>query len=275
VLKIAYQKTEHKGREIEAAKLLLLELSNLSSTDFYLSLDKIIPESTQLNYFGLLKRYLEDNEPIQHLLGYAYFYGRKFIVNRHVLIPRLETEQLLEHVLIAYDTYFSNQKISILDLGSGSGCIGISLKLEAPLTEVTLADISQDALDISKKNAEALGADLNFVCSDWFSSIEKTFDIIVSNPPYIPRDEIVDVMVSKEPSLALYGGTTFYDIILKNIKPYLKPRSLIAFEHGYQQKEAIRKIVESYHSEATIIQLKDLQGKDRFTLIGFMDVLAL
>ncbi len=274
VLKLAFQKTEKKKKEIEAAKLLLMEMSCLTPTSFYLSLDEAVSPLLKDQYFDNLHRYLDLDEPIQHIIGHAYFYGRPFLVNPNVLIPRVETEQLVEHVLIAYDTYFPEQPISVLDLGTGSGCIGISIQLEAPLTRVTISDISEAALEVAKTNAQTLHANVKTVTSNWFSNINGTFDIIVSNPPYIPQNEPIEPQVEKEPKLALYGGTSHYEAILKAIKPYLNPRSLIAFEHGYQQKEAIKQMVHSYHPDANVVQLKDLQGKDRFTLIGFRDVLA-
>lgn len=276
LLKAAYQKTRLYNKEEEAAKLLLMELSGQDPHQFFLNLKMNVTSEFAELYMKKLMLYLEEHIPIQHIIGHAYFYGYRFLVNSNVLIPRSETEQLVEHVLYQYDAYFNDQKVRVLDLGTGSGCIGLTLSLEEKQMDVTISDISQDALDVALKNRDALGAQAHIVLSNLFANIEGTFDIIVSNPPYIPDSEIVQDIVEKEPSVALYGGSLgvdFYDQILSQAKAYLKPRGLIAFEHGYQQKEIIYQFSKKHFPDATIIQLKDLAGKDRFTLIGTMDVL--
>jgi len=276
LLKQAYKKAKTYHKEEEAAKLLLMELSNQDPHQFFINLKTEVDPNFQKVYLEKLDQYLIHHIPVQHLIGHAYFYGYKLFVNEHVLIPRSETEQLVEHVLYYYDTYFSNQSLNVLDLGTGSGCIGLALALEEKNLNVTLSDISLDALEVARKNTQNLGTKVKLIHSDLFKEIKGKFDIIVSNPPYIPEQETVDDMVSKEPSVALYGGflgTEFYERIIKEIKPFLNERSLIAFEHGFQQKEAIKKIAEIHFEHANIIQLKDLQGKDRFTFIGSHDIL--
>jgi release factor glutamine methyltransferase len=276
LLKIAYQKTQAKHKEDEAAKLLLMELSGHDPHQFFLNLKTEVPKGFAALYIEKLMLYIDQNIPVQHIIGHAYFYGYQFFVNQDVLIPRSETEQLVEHVLYHYDAYFENQKVRVLDLGTGSGCIGLTLSLEEKNMDVTISDISEKALEVASKNMIKLGAKAHLVLSDLFENIEGTFDIIVSNPPYIPDSEVVSDIVEKEPSVALYGGSLgvdFYDQILAHAKKFLKPRGLIAFEHGYQQKDLIGRFAKQHFPDDNIIQQKDLSGKDRFTFIGTLDVL--
>ncbi|MDX9692057.1 MAG: peptide chain release factor N(5)-glutamine methyltransferase, partial [Acholeplasmataceae bacterium] len=227
-------------------------------------------------YLTLLDQYLINHIPVQHLIGHSYFFGYPFMVNQDVLIPRSETEQLVENILMYYDQYFLGQSIDLLDLGTGSGCIGLTLALEEKKMNVTISDISDKALEVARQNKEKLGAKAKLILSDLFDDIKPKFDIIVSNPPYIPDEEIVEDIVTKEPTIALYGGklgTDFYEKILKAAKLHVKEKALIAFEHGYQQKDQIRLFAETNYPDAKIIQLKDLQGKDRFTFIGLGGIL--
>lgn len=261
---------EKEKKEVEAAKVLLVELSNLSSNEFYLNYKNEVPAELVEKFESLINRYIYNNEPIQHLLGYSYFYGYKLKVNEDVLIPRAETEQLVEHVLNLYDTYFAEDEVSVLDLGTGSGCIAIALALEEEKMKVDAIDISEKALIVAEFNRKALNANVSFKQSSWFSNIDKKYDIIVANPPYIPNYEDVDSIVKKEPNIALYGGTDgldTYRIILKEAKKHLKDKAIIAFEHGYQHKKEMHNIAKTYFPEALIIQEQDLAHKDRFTFV--------
>lgn len=272
LLKVAYQKIDQViDKEHEAAKLLLLELSGLDPHQFYLNIKTQIDQTFVDKYLSMLDQYLYQDIPVQHLIGHSYFFGYPFIVNEKVLIPRQETEQLVEEVLYLYDKHFENQEIKVLDLGTGSGCIGLTLALEEKKMDVSLSDISNEALEVAKKNQEKLSAKAHLILSDLFHQIEGTFDIIVSNPPYIPDEEDVQNIVKKEPNVALYGGklgVEFYEKILLASKSHIKNTALIAFEHGYQQKEKIKHFVQNIYPDASILQKKDLQGKDRFTFIG-------
>lgn len=270
LLKKAFLLIEKENKEVEAAKVLLVELSNLSSSEFYLSYKNEAPIELIEKFENLINRYVYNHEPIQHLLGYSYFYGYKLKVNEDVLIPRAETEQLVEHVLNLYDTYFENKEVSVLDLGTGSGCIAIALALEEDKMKVDAIDISEEALNVAKNNAEALSANVSFKQSSWFDNINKKYDIIVANPPYIPKHEDVDSSVKKEPDIALYGGSDgldTYRIILKEAKNHLKEKAIIAFEHGYQHKKEMFNIAKTYFPDALIIQEQDLAHKDRFTFV--------
>ncbi|MFU8792686.1 MAG: peptide chain release factor N(5)-glutamine methyltransferase [Acholeplasmataceae bacterium] len=277
LLKKASSRALKASKEKEAVKLLLMHVSSFEAHDFYMHLKDDVSKEMEVRFLSLLEAYINDDIPVQHLIGFAYFYGYPFFVNKDVLIPRSETEQLVEHVLYYYDHYFKGQHLNVLDLGTGSGCIGITLDLEEPLLNVMCTDISQEALFVAQKNSEALQSHATIKQSDLFQDITDVFDIIVSNPPYIPKDEHLDPMVLNEPHVALYGGDfgiDFYQKIITEAKAYLKPTALLAFEHGYQQSKHILDIAQQVFPDAIVIQKKDLQGKDRFTFIGIGGVLS-
>jgi len=277
LLKFSQKEAVKFNKEVEAVKLLLMELSNQDPHTFYLNLKSEVDEKFKNHFEEQLTKYLKHDIPVQHLIGHAYFYGHAFLVNEHVLIPRSETEQLVEEVLYLYDQYFEHEKVRVLDLGTGSGCIGLTLSLEEKNMDVSVSDISVKALEVAKNNSKKLNADVSIIHSDLFENIKGTFDIIVSNPPYIPDEEALDNIVKKEPDVALFGGSLgvdFYEKILKQIKPFLKEKALIAFEHGYMQNDVIRAFVNKHLPNAIVIQKKDLQQKDRFTFVGLGGVLS-
>ena len=276
LLRAGYKKAKLHDKEEEAVKLLLMELSNQDPHQFYLHLADDAGLTFEKLFLSKLDQYLNDDIPVQHLIGHSYFFGHKFKVNQDVLIPRSETEQLVEHVLYYYDQNFNDEKLEVLDLGTGSGCIGLTLAVEEQNLHVTISDISAEALSVATENKINLNANAHIIQSDLFERINQNFDMIISNPPYIPDDEIVQDIVTKEPSVALYGGklgVEFYERIIKESKKYIKEKALIGFEHGYQQKAQIYEFAQKYYPDANIIQLKDLQGRDRYTFIGIGGVL--
>lgn len=207
-------------------------------------------------------------EALQYVVGNVDFYGFPFLVNRDVLIPRWETEELVDRTLKLLKEHFLNP--SILDIGTGSGCIAITLSKKLKCT-VDACDISREALVVAKKNKEINQADVTFIESDLFSNIEKKYDCIISNPPYIAFDEeIMEVVKNNEPHLALYAkenGLYFYKEILKAVKNYVKEEYLLAFEIGASQKEAIMHIASSLFLDAQIWCEQDLNGLDRYIFI--------
>lgn len=212
---------------------------------------------------------LKDGYPIQYLIGYVDFYGYKINVNEDVLIPRYETEYLLEKVINISKKIFSN-KINILDIGTGSGAISIVLKNELN-SNVTACDISKKALNVAINNAKINNSSIKFIKSDIFSNINDKFDIIISNPPYISSDEVIMDSVKKyEPNLALYApkdGLYFYEEIIKDARKYLNDKFIIAFEIGWWQGNFICDIAKRYFNDSIIRIEKDLTNRDRYLFI--------
>lgn len=212
---------------------------------------------------------LNDGIPVQYIVGNVDFYGNIINVNENVLIPRFETEELVSKTIDRIKNKF-NDKIDILDLGTGSGCIIITLSKNVD-SFCDAIDISSKALDLAIENARLNNVNINFKCNDFLDGIDKKYDVIISNPPYISYDEeIMDIVKNNEPSIALYAsnnGLDCYIKILSNIKKNLKDHYLIAFEIGYMQGNDIINIAKKYLSDSKISLEKDLQGKDRFIFI--------
>ena len=211
--------------------------------------------------------------PLSHLVGFEYFYDRKFKVTKDVLSPRMETEELIYRV-IEYVKATKKDSIKILDLCTGSGIIAITLKKELELKSVCIvaSDISEEALVVAKENAELNNADIKFIQSDIFNNIDEKFDIIVSNPPYIDRKDEITMktnVLSYDPHLALFAeeeGMYFYRKIVEEAKNYLNDSGVIFFEIGHDQREKITKLadVNDYHAEV----YKDLNGRDRMAFLS-------
>lgn len=220
------------------------------------------------NIEDALKR-LENNEPVQYIVGDVDFLGNIINVNKNVLIPRFETELLVEKTK-EYVSKMFNQKTNILEIGTGSGCIAISLKKDLDCA-IDAVDISNEALKVAKENALLNGVDINFIHSDIFTNINNKYDVLISNPPYIAyKDEVMDVVLNNEPLTALYAsnnGLYFYDQILKEAESYLKDKYLIAFEIGDKQAEDITLLANKYLNNIEIFIEKDLNNKNRYIFI--------
>ena len=257
----------------ESAVILLLEhVTGYETNELYLKMNEEIEEDIVNKFDEIFNVYLYENKPIQYLIGYSNFYGYDFIVNEDVLIPRYETEELVENILYRYDEHFSGQKVNVCDLATGSGCIAISLALEEKNMTVIGTDISKEAIKVAKQNNEKLGANVKFLIGDMLEPLKgKKFDIFVSNPPYIPEaEEVMSLVKDNEPNIALFGGDDgmkFYRIILSGLKPYLNKKAMIAFEHGYDKKEEMIALANRYFPNSKVEVLKDLEGRDRMTLI--------
>lgn len=212
---------------------------------------------------------LKKGEPVQYIVGNVDFYGNKINVNKNVLIPRFETEELVEKTINYIKKYF-DKKIDIVDLGTGSGCIAITLKKEINCN-MDAVDISSNALSVARENAKINNVDINFYEGDMLKPLNKKYDVIISNPPYISYNEkIMDIVESNEPHLALYAednGLYFYNKILESASKYLKDKSLLAFEIGYTQGREIVSTAEKCFPQAKILLEKDLQNRDRFIFI--------
>lgn len=226
------------------------------------------------DYYDKCLKELSQNRPIQYIIGNVNFYGNIINVNESVLIPRFETELLVDKTIQKAKLFFPNHSIDILDLGTGSGCIAITLKKELN-AQVSALDISPDALDVAKQNALNNQVSINFIQADMDNYQEGKFDIIISNPPYIsPDEEIMDLVKDNEPHLALYAknhGLYHYQKILENLKYLTKEKYLVAFEIGETQAKNIENIAKQNLKNVNISIEKDYSGKDRFIFITNID----
>lgn len=263
-----------KGLEKEAVKLLLLELSGKSGAEFVSMLHDELPTTEEDRLTKEIDKYIVNGIPVQHIIGHTYFYGYKMKVNKEVLIPRPETEELVGYVLSYYDDVFEGKKVDVVDVGTGSGAIAIALSKEESNMNVSATDISETAVEVAKENARINEANVNFMVGDMLEPLIENnmkFDILVSNPPYIPDSEYVeDIVKNNEPHVALFGGSDgmkFYDIILSNAHKVLKTPSILAFEHGYRSKEKMIELAKKYFPNSEVISIKDLSDKDRMTVI--------
>lgn len=267
------EQLNEKGLSPETAKAFIFELCNEYNVNLYLNMDfEALPELEEKFENGI-KRILND-EPMNYVLGYSYFYGYRFIVNKDVLIPRPETEELVCLILRKYDEFFKGKKINICDVGTGSGAIAISLKKEEDNLNVYASDISTEALKVAKKNAECNNADVHFMFGSMLEPyIENNIkvDILVSNPPYIKVDEVLENSVKDfEPHVALFGGEDglkFYRIIFENAHKLVNENGMLFFEIGYDQKENLTNLARQYFENATIEVFKDINNKDRMLMI--------
>lgn len=241
---------------------LMEDICGITRNFYYLHHLDDMPEDRQLAYFHAVGRRC-GHIPLQYITGQQEFMGLAFSVTPDVLIPRQDTEVLVEEVL----KYLKNG-MDVLDLCTGSGCIGISLKHYVPSAEIWASDISERALAVAEKNAVDNQADIHFIHSDIFEKIDKKFDIIVSNPPYIPSADIAGLMPEvrdHEPVTALDGsedGLYFYHKITQNSSSYLKERGMLFYEIGYDQGKAVSEILKQNGFEEIVV-IKDLAGLDR------------
>ncbi len=226
-------------RKIDEARLnmehLLAHVLGCRRLDLYLRFSETVPEADLATLRELLRRRGE-GEPLQHLLGSVEFCGHEFISDHRALIPRPETETLVELIL----KKFATAPARVLDMATGSGCIGLSLAKAWPQSEVVLADISEAALDLARLNASRLGITPQFIRSDLFEKITGSFDLIVANLPYIPTAEIPTLSpeVKRDPVLALDGGADGLRIVerfLADALPHLKIGAVVALELGHDQ----------------------------------------
>ena len=260
-----------QAKEESLARFLLMYMLD-EMREFNENLALELTEEDEQKYFQLINKHIKNDTPLSHLVGFEYFYDRKFKVTSDVLSPRMETEELVYKV-IDYIRKNNLTNIKILDLCTGSGIIGITLKKELEEFDVKIlaSDISSRALTVAKENASSLEADISFVESDLFSNIQDKFDIIVSNPPYIANDDkktIKENVLNYDPHLALFAdeeGMYFYRNIIEKSRPYLNEKGIMFFEIGYDQKEKIITLGENNKFETVVY--KDINGRDRIAVL--------
>lgn len=250
-------------------KMLISWVTTYDALDIINHLNEHLTQSEE-EMFKKLVDARKNDKPIQYITNSANFYGIELFVNEDVLIPRFETEELVENTMKILKKNFANPKI--LDLCCGSGAIGIALKTKLDSCDVTMSDISTKALNVAKANRDKYNLDINAIESDLFENINEKFDCIISNPPYIKEDEeIEDIVKNNEPQLALYGGKDgldYYDRILKDVKNHLNDKFLIAFEIGATEKDDVIALANKYLTDIKIVAKKDLQDRDRMIFIS-------
>ena len=272
---MTYREAYDKGRksivsdeaDIEAA-ILLEFVCNTERGDLFSHPERLLSEDEEKKYFSLIER-RNEKEPVQYITGKTYFYGLEFFCDKSVLIPRFDTEVLVEEVIKR-----APKNCELLDLCTGSGCIAICVKHEREDIKVSASDISKEALHVAEKNKDRYNLDINFIQSDLFENIDKKFDIIVSNPPYIPTKVISgleDKVKDFEPKGALDGGEDgldFYKEIAKEAVNYLKDESILIMEIGFDQGEDVSDILHD-NGYKNIEVIKDLNGLDRVVYAVF------
>ncbi|MFD1336548.1 peptide chain release factor N(5)-glutamine methyltransferase [Oceanobacillus iheyensis] len=265
---------EKAGREPKVAEILLLHHLQISKEQLLMKWRDSIQESSVEAFEKDILTHVETGVPVQHLTKEEHFYGRVFEVNQHVLIPRPETEELVQQVIQQAKTM--EQPITIVDVGTGSGVIAITLALELPGSRVFATDISEKALAVAKRNAQAMKADVTFLEGNFlepFLDINQTADIIVSNPPYIPwsqSEALQDTVKNFDPELALFAennGLAAYHAILRQMKTMkLSDQSILALEIGFDQSEAITNMIRQNLPSREVFTVKDINDKDRILL---------
>ncbi|WP_017756620.1 peptide chain release factor N(5)-glutamine methyltransferase [Calidifontibacillus oryziterrae] len=267
---------KNQGREVFAAELLLRHHLKMSRTELYASLqDEWKNEAEKVEYIDSVFAF-GNGIPVQYLIGSEQFYGRTFAVNQEVLIPRPETEELIEGVLQRIKQHFKEEnKLSVIDVGTGSGIIAITLALEDPSLAVTATDIAKESLEVAEKNASELRAEnVRFVQADLLSPFIENgekFDVIVSNPPYIPESDIqglADTVKDHEPLRALVGGADgldYYRRFMEQLPFVVKIHALIAFEVGAGQGQDVAALLkETFDKQGINVEVvNDINGKDR------------
>lgn len=259
---------QEENIEKEQKKLALEQVLNLSKPEIILNKERKLTKKEYKSYQRVIKK-LQKDIPIQYITNKAYFYGEEFFVNKNVLIPRPETETLVKDTLTLIDKHFKDKNLKVLDIGTGSGIIAITLNKENKNLKITATDISKKALKVSKKNQKTHQTDIKFINTDLYKNIKDEFDIIISNPPYINENskQVQKQVIKNEPHLALFGGKDgldFYRNILKDIKTITKNKHIIAFEIGENQGKKIEKLIKKQFPKDKVIIKKDYNGFDRY-----------
>jgi release factor glutamine methyltransferase len=256
------------------AKYVLNELMLKEHRNLYLEMDKELDPVLLETFTAMMDRLVKD-EPLAYVLGYQVFLNYQIEVNPSVLIPRMETEELVMQVLMEIDQEFENtDHPALIDIGCGSGAIAIALKKEEPKLIVLASDISEVALAQAKHNAQVLEADIEFLLGSMAEPLiesHRKVDIIVCNPPYIPEKEAIQSSVlHHEPHVALFGGEDglkFYREVLQQAPSVLNHPGLIAFEIGWNQRQALTDLAHDTLEDPQVTCYQDMQGKDRILII--------
>ncbi|WP_162011458.1 peptide chain release factor N(5)-glutamine methyltransferase [Streptococcus sp. S784/96/1] len=262
------ERLEQLGEEREGLVYVFQALKGWTKTDLVLHLRQAVTDADEALFHRIFEQ-LSQQIPPQYITGKAYFGELELAVDDRVLIPRPETEELVDLILREN----SGADLRVLDIGTGSGVIALSLKKARPEWQVTASDVSPEALSLARENAQANQLEVTFIQSDVFSAIEGSFDIIVSNPPYISyddKDEVGGNVLSSEPHLALFAdedGYAIYRQIIEQSAAYLTPKGKLYFEIGYKQGAGLTTLLNKVFPETRVRVLKDMFGKDRMVVL--------
>ncbi|GGE82015.1 peptide chain release factor N(5)-glutamine methyltransferase [Priestia taiwanensis] len=267
---------QEANRDQNAGEILLCHLLETNRTGLLMNLHEQLTADQQEKFMHYVEEHIQ-GIPIQYLIGYEYFYGRKFHVNEEVLIPRPETEELVLGVLERIKRLFSREEtLQVADIGTGSGAISITLALENQQLHVSTVDIAQESLEVATCNATNLGVDVTFIHGDLlqpFIQKGQKLDIVVSNPPYIPVEEYMGlspVVKDYEPERALVGGVDgldFYRRFMDELPLVLKEQAIVAFEVGHGQGGDVKTLLQMTFPDAYVNVVFDINGKDRMVFM--------
>ncbi|MBF0794236.1 peptide chain release factor N(5)-glutamine methyltransferase [Mammaliicoccus lentus] len=269
-----YKALSARGLETSRADWLLEDISGLSRTQILLKQQEPVPDNI-LKKFLIYRERMYLGEPVQYIVGFAEFYGRKFIVNNDVLIPRPETEEL---VLQTLNTINQHEQ-TVCDIGTGTGAIAISLKKERTNLNVIATDISDDALKVAKENARLNQAEIEFLQGDALKPLINKgikIDVLLSNPPYISYEEKVEMsetVLEYEPHLALFtqnNGLAIYKRILNDLDKVMKKDGLVIFEIGHLQGEILKSYIHEHYKVKNLAIIKDINQKNRMIQFNWM-----
>ncbi|GGJ92015.1 release factor glutamine methyltransferase [Lentibacillus kapialis] len=268
VLRRASLFLEKHNREPKVAELLLQHFLGVSRSEFFMKMRDPVPEAVMIPFQQAIERHAETGVPVEHITGYAPFYGRDFHVNAYTLIPRAETEELIQHIMRTVP----NKRVVIADIGTGTGIIAVTLALACPEASVYASDISEEALAVARQNASYFGASVGFLQGDYLKPmIERGIqaDIVVSNPPYIAPEEgmaLADTVKNFDPDLALFAdeqGLGAYNRIIDKLPHVLKQNGTVFFEIGHDQGAAVKSMLQRTFPESDVSIIQDMNGKDR------------
>ena len=269
----AKKKIDLVNLEYRAIYEFLMDILNCDRAALILKEEEEVSEEVLDRFSEMLSEYIFDFKPIEYILGYTYFYGNKLYVNENTLIPRNETEEVVDEALKIIKKEGYN---SVLDVASGSGAIALSIKNVFPSLEVIGSDISDKALEVARRNATSLHLNIDFVETDlldYFIENNLRFDLVISNPPYVSLDYVLpNKIIEHEPKLALYAkenGLFYYRKILEDIGKVINKNGCLVFEIGYDQGESIKKLASEILTNYQIEVKKDLSNNDRVVIIKF------
>lgn len=266
-----YAKTNNKNidYEEEAIYFLVEEICNKTRSEIIMNMNELIDEKKEIELIQKINKYIYDNIPVQYILNKAYFYDFSVYVNENVLIPRYDTEIVVESAINIIKEKYNNKNIKAVDIGTGSGIIAISLAKHVKNIIVDAIDISKEALDVARNNAYTNHVDINFICNDLLEDINTKYDVIISNPPYIDKlENIMELVKNNEPHLALYSndnGLYHYKKIINQSLNNLKEDGIIIFEIPDNKCDILIEYINKYYNSIEVI--KDYNNQRRCLII--------